>query len=408
VLDARRHRLAGKSALDVDLQAAVPADAAPLLVEALEEHADVALTDHLPREIPSPRVPVQEKATIVVALSGGVDSATAAAILVDAGHRVIGMSMRLHDPRGTAQAAGGRCCGPRDLEDARRVAAHLGIPFYVADYEEEFRRAVIDDFVAEYAAGRTPNPCVRCNERIKFRPLLARARALGASRLATGHYARIVEGRLLRAVDAEKDQSYFLFALPSAELGQLVFPLGGLTKAEVRARARAYALPNADKPESQEICFVPDGDHAAFVERHATVGDGELVDVDGRVVGRHRGVHRFTVGQRRGLGRSLGPTPSYVVSVDALRRRVTVGGREDAARREAVVADVRWTAGRPPAAPVRAGVQVRHRHRAAAAEVVPEGGSARVVFDRPEWAVAPGQAAVFYDGPVVLGGGWIQ
>jgi tRNA-uridine 2-sulfurtransferase len=351
---------------------------------------------------------VKGQHTIVVALSGGVDSAAAAALLVEEGHRVVGMSMRLYDARGTEEAAGGRCCGPRDLEDARKVCAHLGIPFYVADYEEEFRRAVIDDFVAEYAAGRTPNPCVRCNERIKFKPLLARARALGASHLATGHYARIEGGRLLRAVDAQKDQSYFLFAMPAGDLDRLLFPLGGMTKEEVRARARAYALPNADKAESQEICFVPDGDHVAFVERHAGAFEaGELVDGSGRVVGGHDGIHRFTVGQRRGLGRSLGPTPSYVVSVDALTRRVVVGARQDAARSEVAVADVRWVAG-PPSAPVRAGVQVRHRHRAAAAEVVPEGSAARVVFDRPEWAVAPGQAAVFYDGPVVLGGGWIQ
>ena len=344
----------------------------------------------------------------MVALSGGVDSATAAAILVDAGHRVIGMSMRLYDAGGTASAAGGRCCGTRDLEDARRVCAHLDIPFYVADYEEEFRRAVIDDFVAEYAAGRTPNPCVRCNERIKFRPLLRRARALGATRLATGHYARIADGRLLRAVDGRKDQSYFLFALPSADLGDLLFPLGALTKEEVRARARAYGLPNADKPESQEICFVPDGDHAAFVARHAAAPprEGEIVDRAGRVVGRHGGVQHFTIGQRRGLGRSLGPSPSYVVAVDALTRRVTVGSRDDAARREIAVADVRWV-GDPPRAPLRTAVQVRHHHRASAAAVVPEGDGARVVFDHPEWAVAPGQAAVFYRGPAVLGGGWI-
>jgi len=350
---------------------------------------------------------VSAKETIVVALSGGVDSATAAAILVEEGHRVIGISMRLYDARGTAEAAGGRCCGPRDLEDARKVCAHLDIPFYVADYEEAFRKAVIDDFVGEYAAGRTPNPCVRCNERVKFRPLLQRARALGASRLATGHYARLEGGRLLRAVDEGKDQSYFLFTLPTSDLGALLFPLGGLTKEEVRARARAYGLPNADKAESQEICFVPDGDHAAFVERRAELHEGELVDQEGHVLGRHGGVHRFTVGQRRGLGRSFGPTPSYVVAVDALTRRVVVGPRKDAARTEVAVTDVRWVSG-PPAAPVRAGVQVRHRHRAAAAEVVPEGRGARVVFDQPEWAVAPGQAAVFYEGPVVLGGGWIM
>lgn len=358
-----------------------------------------------------------EKSTIVVALSGGVDSATAAAILVEAGHRVIGITMRLYDAQGTAASAGGRCCGPRDIEDARRVAAHLGIPFYVANYAEEFRRAVIDDFVAEYVAGRTPNPCVRCNERIKFAPLLRRAAALGASRLATGHYARLARGadgrpRLLRALDATKDQSYFLFAMPERDLERVLFPLGEMTKEDVRARARAWGLPNADKAESQEICFVPDGDHVGFVERRAPAAPaaGEIVDTAGRVLGRHDGVHRFTVGQRRGLGAAFGGgEPRYVVSVDALRRRVVVGSADEVRRREVRVGDVRWIGGRP-AGPVRAAVQVRHRHAAAPAEIVPDadGAGARVVFEAAERAVAPGQAAVFYDGPVVLGGGWIH
>src|SRR5262245_31192466 len=252
--------------------------------------------------------------TIVVALSGGVDSATACALLVEAGHRVVGMTLRLYDARGTAASAGGRCCGPRDIEDARAVCAHLGVPFYVVDHEEEFRRAVIDDFVAEYAAGRTPNPCVRCNEHVKFGPLLRRARALGATRLATGHYARLEGGRLRRAVDAAKDQSYFLFAMPPSVREATIFRLGGLTKDEVRAHAARLGLPNAAKPESQEICFVPDGDHAAFVERRAGVAPGEIVDRDGVVVGRHDGVHRFTVGQRRGLGVARGAA-QYVVAV---------------------------------------------------------------------------------------------
>jgi tRNA-specific 2-thiouridylase len=250
---------------------------------------------------------------IVVALSGGVDSATCAGLLVEAGERVVGISMRLYNAHGTESASGGRCCGPRDLEDARAVCAHLGIPFYVADYEEDFRRAVIDDFVSSYREGRTPNPCVRCNEKVKFLPLLHRARALGASALCTGHYARIqrAEGgspRLCKAVDGRKDQSYFLFGMPKKALDYVRFPLGGLTKEEVRAHALRLGLPNANKPESQEICFVPDGDYAGFVERHGQLRDtaGEIVDESGAVVGHHDGIHRYTVGQRRGLGGGQG------------------------------------------------------------------------------------------------------
>jgi tRNA-specific 2-thiouridylase len=349
---------------------------------------------------------------IAVALSGGVDSATAAARLVEAGHRVVGLTMRLYDARGTAASSGGRCCGPRDIEDARRVAAHLDIPFYVCDYEDEFRARVVDDFVAEYAAGRTPNPCVRCNQHIKFTPLLRRARALGCELLATGHYARIVRGsdgvvRLGRARDRGKDQSYFLFNMPRPALDVVQFPLGDATKEEVRADARRLGLPNCDKPESQEICFVPDGNYAAFVAARAPAEAGEIVDGDGRVLGSHDGVHQFTVGQRRGLGVSAGDgSPRYVVAVDALRRRVTVGGPEALARTTIDVAELAW-AGPLPTAPLRAGVQIRYRHAPAPATVTVADGRAHVAFDAPERAPAPGQAAVFYDGETVLGGGFI-
>src|SRR5690349_9688678 len=234
------------------------------------------------------------------------------------------MTLRLYDARGTTASVGGRCCGPRDMEDARRVASHLGIPFYVVDLAEEFERRVMDDFVDAYLDGRTPNPCARCNQHIKFTPLLRRARALGADVVATGHYARLDGGRLRRAVDADKDQSYFLFAMPAHELDAVRFPLGGLTKEEVRARARAFDLPNADKPESQEICFVPDGDYAGFVERKALARrpvPGPIVDESGAVLGTHQGTHRFTVGQRRGIG-IASADPLYVTRIDPSRSAV--------------------------------------------------------------------------------------
>ena len=353
---------------------------------------------------------------MVAALSGGVDSATAAAVLVEAGHRVIGMTLRLYDARGTAASAGGRCCGPRDMEDARRVCAHLGIPFYVVDLAAEFERRVMDDFVDSYLAGRTPNPCARCNQHIKFSPLLRRARALGAEAVVTGHYARLEPDaagrvRLRRAVDQDKDQSYFLFAMPADEMAAVRFPLGGMRKEEVRRRAAELGLPNADKPESQEICFVPDGDYAGFVERRALVrpAPGRVEDESGGDLGEHGGVHRFTVGQRRGLGfAGPGGRPLYVTRIDPARRAIVVGDRAAAERRAIEVEDLHWLAGdEPPTGTLSAAVQVRHRGRPVAAQVecLP-GRRARLLLDDPLVA-APGQAAVFYDGDTVLGGGWI-
>lgn len=362
---------------------------------------------------------------IVVALSGGVDSATAAAMLVEAGHRVVGMTMRLYDASGTEASAGGRCCGPRDIEDARQVCRHLGIPFYVVSLESEFRRDVIDDFVDAYLAGETPNPCVKCNQHIKFTPLLRRARALGADAIATGHYARIERNagggyRLRRGRDAHKDQSYFLFSMPRHELGAVRFPLGDLDKHEVRARARAYGLPNAQKAESQEICFVPDGDYAGFVAANALTrrlpvpGEGEIVDEHGAVLGRHRGVHHYTVGQRRGLGNLITKRPMYVLHVDRERARIVVGPRSAAERDGLHVRDVCWL-DEPPVTPRRLAVQVRHRARPVLADVVVDGrdgpgdgSGALVSFVDEEVLAAPGQAAVFYDGDTVVGGGWIR
>jgi tRNA-specific 2-thiouridylase len=346
---------------------------------------------------------------VVAALSGGVDSATAAALLVEQGHEVVGMTMRLYDARGT-QASSGRCCGPRDIEDARAVCAHLGIPHHVIDLEGEFAAAVVDDFVEAYLAGETPNPCVKCNQHIKFTPLMQRARAIGADLLVTGHYARIEDGALLRGRDAGKDQSYFLFSMPPAELASVRFPLGALTKDDVRAEAARLALPNATKDESQEICFVPDGDYAGFVSAQALrrgramPGPGAIVDESGAILGRHDGVHRFTVGQHRGLGNLTTKDKLYVTAIDPARAEVRVGPREAAERTELVVRDLRWLA--PPTERLHAHVQVRHRGTPIAAEIQIDGDRATARLAAPTVA-AKGQAAVFYAGERVLAGGWI-
>ena len=350
---------------------------------------------------------------VVAALSGGVDSATAAALLVEQGHRVVGMTMRLYDARGTT-AASGRCCGPRDIEDARAVCAHLGIPHHVIDLAGEFASTVVDDFVEAYLAGETPNPCVKCNQHIKFTPLLARARAIGADVLVTGHYARIVDRAdglsLCRGVDAGKDQSYFLFSMPAAELAAVQFPLGGLAKEGVRAEARRLGLPNATKDESQEICFVPDGDYAGFVSAAALKRGrvlpqgGEIIDDKGEIVGRHDGVHKFTVGQHRGLGNLTTREKLYVTAIDPARAEVRVGPREAAERRTLAVRDLRWLS--EPRTRLSAEVQVRHRGTPIASDIDVSGSHAVVRLSEPVVA-APGQAAVLYAGDRVLAGGWI-
>jgi tRNA-specific 2-thiouridylase len=364
-----------------------------------------------------------EAPLVVAALSGGVDSATAAALLVEQGHRVVGMTMRLYDARGTAASSGGRCCGPRDVEDARAVCAHLGIPHYVVDLAAEFSAAVVDDFVEAYLAGETPNPCVKCNQHIKFSPLLARARAIGGAILVTGHYAQIVARgdahELRRGRDAGKDQSYFLFSMPADELAAVRFPLGGMTKDEVRGHAERLGLPNAAKPESQEICFVPDGDYAGFVSAQALrrgralPGPGAIVDEHGGLLGRHDGVHRFTLGQHRGLGNLTTRDKLYVTGLDPARAEVRVGARAAAERGELAIRDLRWLS--PPRAALSAAVQVRHRGAPIDAEIRIEPGppgsaapAARAIARLAEPTVAaPGQAAVIYDGDRVLAGGWI-
>jgi tRNA-uridine 2-sulfurtransferase len=346
---------------------------------------------------------------VVVAMSGGVDSSAAAALLKEQGHEVIGITLRVWSYEGAARC--GSCCSPDDIDDARGVAQKLGIPFYVANVEELFADKVVTPFVKSYLNGRTPIPCVSCNQDVKFDFLLKRARSLGA-KLATGHYARIEEreGRfhLRRAADAAKDQSYFLFTLGQQQLSDLVFPVGDMTKAEVRAVAERHALPTSRKPESMEICFVPDGDYARFVEKVAgPQPEGAIVDTDGQVLGTHRGVHRYTVGQRRGLGLA-GPEPRYVQRIDAERREVVVGPAERTEQRSFNVHRAHWVLDAPtPEQPVQ--VKIRHRHAGAPGKVaVAPDGVVTVQLDAPARAVTPGQAAVFYEGDRVLGGGWIS
>lgn len=352
---------------------------------------------------------------IVVAMSGGVDSSVAAARLAEEGHEVIGLSMQLYDQREGATNTFGRCCSLDDLQDARRVAASIGIPHYVLNLERQFHDTVVQNFVQEYASGRTPIPCTHCNSDLKFATLVERAAGFGAETVATGHYARIdirPDGRrrLLRGRDASKDQSYFLFALTQTQLSRAAFPVGELTKADVRTFARDRRLPVADKPDSQEICFVPDGNYARVVERHVPdVNEGGVItSPDGRVLGRHDGVHRFTVGQRKGL-RLSSTDPLYVLEIRSDTRTVVVGDREALDRTECAVASVNWVGGDMPSGAIRAGVQIRHRHAPAAATVLAlETGGARVTFDEPQRAITPGQAAVFYADDEVLGGGWIE
>jgi tRNA-specific 2-thiouridylase len=351
---------------------------------------------------------------IVVAMSGGVDSSVTAALLVRAGFDVVGITLQLYD-HGAATGRKGACCAGQDVRDAAGVAERLGIPHYVLDYEARFRAAVIDDFADSYRRGETPVPCIRCNERVKFRDLLGTARDLGASALATGHYARRVAGpdgaELHRARDALRDQSYFLYRTTRDELAFLRFPLGGLAKDETRALAQEFDLPVADKPDSQDICFVPQGSYVDIVARlRPEAGEpGDIVDIAGRILGRHGGIAHFTVGQRKGLGIAAAE-PLFVLRIEPATRRVVVGPRNALAQTRVPLAEMNWL-GAPPSSdsflPVAAKLRSAQPPVRATLHAATDGG-AELVLDEPAGAIAPGQAAVLYDGDRVLGGGWIR
>ena len=352
---------------------------------------------------------------LLVAMSGGVDSSVAAALLVQRGYEVVGATMKTFCYSGP-RASSKTCCGLDGIADAQRVAAKLGIPHYVFDVEENFTRDVIDDFVSEYARGRTPNPCVRCNSNTKFPDLMERGHALGCAGIASGHYVRIdrTEGpdpRLYRGIDAEKDQAYFLWDLPREMLPLLHFPLGELTKPEVRERARALGLITADKPESQEICFVPTGDYRDLLRtrlpsRHPALLPGNVVSVDGQVLGRHDGFANFTVGQRKGLGGGF-PRPVYVIEIRPESREVVVGTGEDRAAAGVEVGDINWLSGPPVAgSPLR--VQIRHQAPDVPATVLSTDDRVALAFEEPQQAVSPGQSAVFFEGDRLVGGGRIE
>jgi tRNA-specific 2-thiouridylase len=360
---------------------------------------------------------------IAVAMSGGVDSSVVAAMLHRQGLPVVGLTMQLWNQRRlpslAAEGATGRCCSLDDVYDARQVANHIGIPYYVVNFEERFEEQVVKPFVADYLAGRTPIPCTHCNSFVKFDDFIDLARGLGAESIATGHYARIDfdagRYRLLRAPDPAKDQTYFLFGLTQDQLSRTLFPLGAMTKTEVRRLAAELAIPVAAKNDSQEICFVPNGDYAAFIDAYflergiePETRAGEIVTTGGRVLGEHAGVHRYTIGQRKGLGIAAAG-PLYVIATEPHTRRVIVGTNDDLLSTEFHADRVNWISIAPPAAPVRAEVRIRNRHVPAPATVYPlDAGRVRVSFDDPQRAVTPGQGAVFYDGDVVLGGGWIE
>lgn len=360
-------------------------------------------------------------------MSGGVDSSAAAALLKAEGHELVGFTMQLwNQRRGISVDENGdplpsRCCSLDDVYDARRVADELGFPFYVLNLEREFERDVVQPFITSYLSGETPIPCVACNSRLKFASLDRLAASLGCDKVATGHYARVEHDpaagryRLFRGRNLQKDQSYFLWELTQEQLSRSIFPLGEMSKPEVRDVARTHSLAVAEKAESQEICFVPDGNYAGFIDRYLEAenrsdrlpGEGDIVGTDGETLSKHDGIHRYTIGQRRGIG-IASHQPLYVVSIDAQENRVVVGSQEELLSKEFVAAGVNWIAFDEPNDPVCAEVRVRYRHTAAAARITPlENNRARILFDDPQRAITPGQATVFYRDDEVVGGGWI-
>jgi len=364
---------------------------------------------------------------LAVAMSGGVDSSAAAAILKELGHDLVGFTMQLWDQRRginvdeNGDPLPSRCCSLDDVYDARRVAEELGFPFYVLNLEKDFERDVVQPFVDSYLSGETPIPCVSCNSRLKFASLDRLAQSLGCDKVATGHYARVEydeesnRHRLFRGRNLQKDQSYFLWELTQEQLSRAMFPLGEMSKPEVREVAREHALAVAEKSESQEICFVPDGNYAGFIDRYLEAtgsadrqpAEGDIVGAGGEVVGHHAGIHRYTVGQRRGLGIAA-ERPLYVINIDVAKNQVVVGQQDELLAQEFTAARVNWVAQDSPGSAIRAEVCVRYRHTPAPATITPvDHGRVRVHFDEPQRAITPGQATVFYSGDEVVGGGWI-